>query len=119
MAPAQWASRLRPLLLTFASLMVLVLMDSVVSAFEGNDAWDGGHAQFDTTPKKAKKKKKKKSLSLVANLLDDMGFDDNQKMIVCMVLMALIAYMRISRGSKYRCGLCLTCVHFSCTTSPP
>ena len=48
------------------------------------------------------KRKKKRGMSLISNVLEDMGLDDNQKMMVCMVLMAIIGYMRLSRGSEYK-----------------
>ena len=81
-----------PLLLVFCCFCLMF-----TSSWAQSPEWLDANFGSEDAPKK----KKKRGMSLISNILDDMGLNDNQKMMVCMVLMGVIAYLRLSRGSEF------------------
>jgi len=58
----------------------------------------GAAADGDTDPAATAPRKKKRNLSLISNILDDLGLDETQKAIACAVMAATVFGIRYFQG---------------------
>ncbi|GMH60670.1 hypothetical protein TrVE_jg7203 [Triparma verrucosa] len=79
------------------SCILSVLAEGVCEAGEGDECFEDVDPPSDddgASKKKSKSKRKRRKLSLSSNIMQDLGLDDEQKLIVAMVFLGLIILPR-------------------------